>query len=96
MLLHRYGSIAASARWDLYNAMAESLRRSHPYLRIHYDDFVSHPGEIVARVLDLAGAPQPLDLIDRLGQEHLDLPVSHTVDGNPGRYRNGIGYVAPR
>jgi hypothetical protein len=84
--LPRYGVVAASLRWTVYNALTRSLRRlGVPYLLVRYEDLVAEPMKVLTRVGVHAGIdlePGALSFID--GRE-VGLRPNHTVEGNPMR-----------
>ncbi|MFI4985291.1 MAG: sulfotransferase family protein [Solirubrobacterales bacterium] len=79
---------ASSARWTAHNALVELLSASAAsYCRVRYEDFVVNPGAALSRIL----APY-----DWLGEElvtgsagQVVLEPSHTVAGNPMRFKGG-------
>src|SRR5207249_6243335 len=87
-LMGRYGIAGSSMRYLVYNAQAERLERTVPYLRLRYEDFVSDPQSCVTRVLGFAGvaggSAGPF-----VGDKTVDLSPTHTVDGNPTRFLQG-------
>jgi Sulfotransferase family len=74
--------------WMMHNAMTESLSKSATtYCRLRYEDFVNDPDAALSRVFapyawTKAHAP-------RLVGRELTLTPSHTVSGNPLRFRQG-------
>lgn len=86
MMIQQAG--ASSARWTLHNALVELLSASAAsYCRVRYEDFVVNPAAAVSRIL----APY-----DWLGEEPATeaagpvvLEPSHTVSGNPMRFKGG-------
>jgi hypothetical protein len=91
----RFSPTKSSALWDSWNASAEALWRRTPerYLRIRYENFVSHPRESFEKILRLVGeadAEPPL-----VGEREVKLGVSHTVSGNPNRFETGAVELRP-
>jgi hypothetical protein len=79
---------ASSARWTAHNALVELLAASaESYSRVRYEDFVMNPGETLARIM------APYDWIDReqapVTGRRVVLEPSHSVAGNPMRFKNG-------
>lgn len=97
-LMERYGALAASARYLVYNALTERLARSLPHAtRVRYEDLVAHPQETLAGMLRAVGEPAGPDAFGWLHGTVADLGVSHTVDGNPMRMQQGpVPLVADR
>jgi hypothetical protein len=76
--------------WDLWNVLAERTRWGSmpaPYLRIRYEDFVSHPREVLRQVLAFVEVPRSLESVVEDGQVRLG--SGHSVGGNPNRFRTG-------
>ena len=88
--MHRYGVLAASARYVLYNVLTQGLRRpGTPYLLLRYEDLIANPEQQLRRVLrgvDALAADGPLGFVK---DESVMLRPSHTVDGNPMRFSRG-------
>ena len=79
----------SARRWMLNNILAETLARSaSSYQRLRYEDFVLAPGQAVGQILaphEWAGAP-----IAGLADGEVVLSPSHTVSGNPSRFKQGL------
>jgi hypothetical protein len=79
---------ASSARWTAHNALVELLGASaSSYCRVRYEDFVVNPGAAVSKIL------AHHDWIDEesatAAARQVVLEPSHTVAGNPTRFKNG-------
>jgi len=78
----------SARRWMLNNALAERLaRRASSYCRLRYEDLVREPHAALAQILAphrWAGAP-----LGALREHEIALGPSHTVSGNPSRFRHG-------
>jgi Sulfotransferase family len=79
---------AASARWTAHNALVELLGASAAsYCRVRYEDFVVDPGGAVAKIL------APHGWVDEesatAAARQVILEPSHTVAGNPMRFKTG-------
>ncbi len=77
----RVGVTTMAWRWTAYNALAEvSGRRTAPYLRVRYEDFVAEPARWTARVLAFAGIEASVP-----GIEAAVVPMArhHVVGSNP-------------
>lgn len=87
----RYGTVAASLRYDLYNlavAAAPPLRRTA--VRLRYEDLVTDPAGHVAHLLAHAGMTPTTAMLTHLGDPTaIRLGTDHTVDGNPMRFSTG-------
>jgi hypothetical protein len=87
--MHRRSSSRSAVNWVIANVGAELLGRRRPdrYLRLRYEDVVDRPRESLGRILGLvADAPSALPLI---GERMLALRPTHSVKGNPDRFRTG-------
>jgi hypothetical protein len=81
-------TFAASARWTAHNALVELLATSAAsYCRVQYEDFVVNPGAALSRIL------APHDWLDHKLATVTSMPIvlepSHTVAGNPMRFKTG-------
>jgi hypothetical protein len=81
-------TLASSARWTLHNVLVELLARSAAsYCRVRYEDFVVDPSAALSRIL------APYDWVDdkpaAVAAGEVVLEPSHTVAGNPMRFKNG-------
>ena len=88
--LNRYGTIAASARYVLYNELTRLVGiRRVPYLRLRYEDLLADPGAGLTRTLRHAGLDLGEGDLGFLRDGEADLHPNHTVDGNPVRFATG-------
>lgn len=75
-------------KWLAHN-LATELYRDVPdlhYLQVRYEDFVCHPRQVIAGVLDFVGEQSTI----HVGTDgSVALRPQHTVDGNPDRFRSG-------
>ena len=99
----------ATLFWILNNLGAELLCRHAPdrYLRLRYEDFVLRPRESVERILRLVGEPRCSRSSEGgdgvggslvppfIGDHTVDLHATHSVWGNPDRFRTGVVELAP-
>ena len=86
----RYSPVASALLWDGHNAAFELLAHCGvPVLRVRYEDLTCDPAGTVGRIASFAGVPVPPSLSDRLATGVVDLARSHTVAGNPMRFRTG-------
>ncbi|WP_426565831.1 sulfotransferase [Angustibacter sp. McL0619] len=87
-LMARHPVARTAVEWDVYNTMVDGLRRLvRPSMLLRYEDFISRPGEVIAQVLQLSGS-SARSLLEPDGRS-VDLPLSHSVAGNPMRFRSG-------
>lgn len=84
----RYGTATGAGRYVLYNTFAHLLPRlGVPSLRLRYEDLARDPGPSVRAVLGHVGLG-PADL-GTAPDRPVRLLATHTVDGNPMRFRTG-------
>ena len=84
-----------SIMWNFWNFAARGLLGRDPtrYTRLRYEDLVESPRESLQLILSLVGEPRdPLPLVS--GQM-VRLGPSHTIGGNPARYRTGMVKLRP-
>lgn len=84
-----YGPAKAAVLWDVQNAVIEQLGRSHPYLRVRYEDFVRAPKDVLLDAASLSGIDDVGAVLGMLDGDTLTLGPSHTVAGNPMRFVSG-------
>lgn len=83
----RYGPIAGSLRYDVYNRMTGSLRDlGIPYLLVRYEDLVRDPLTHLRRILDHVGEDADLGHVT---DTTVRMTPDHTIDGNPMRLSEG-------
>ncbi len=89
-LMTRYSPVRSALLWDVNNALLAVLGRlGTPRLLMRYEDFVQNPRAAVSRIAGFADLPVSADDLRFLGAGHADLTTSHTVAGNPMRFRTG-------
>jgi hypothetical protein len=92
--MQTYSSTTAAGLWNAQNGALHVLAMEGvPTLRVRYEDLVTAPRAVLARVADFAGiAPSDSDL-DFLhsdkGRSWADLGAEHTASGNPMRFTTG-------
>jgi hypothetical protein len=93
--IERMGIAKSSFYWSLFNAGAEALRRrcDSRYLRLRYEDLVEDPCAAFDRVLTFAGVHT--DRMPFTGPHSASVAATHTVSGNPARFRTGAIEIAP-
>lgn len=89
-----YSPTKAARLWDCENGALEWLAKEGvPTLRIRYEDLVTAPSAILARVADFAGLAASDTALGFLGGDAstcwAELGVSHTASGNPMRFATG-------
>jgi Sulfotransferase family len=85
----RFGIVKNALNWNQFNAAAELLGRRSPgrVLLLRYEDFIAQPRMSMKRIVDLVGEACA-DLPFR-GASTVSLTQTHTVSGNPSRFRTG-------
>jgi hypothetical protein len=84
----RFGPAAVAARWLFDNAGAHllsALEDRGVFLR--YETFVDAPRDELGRALTLLGEPTASGQLDRLMEDAVALKPTHSVSGNPMRFR---------
>ncbi|NEE00178.1 sulfotransferase [Phytoactinopolyspora halotolerans] len=96
----RYSPARSALRWNAQNAAVDLLARLGrdgagsppprvPVRRVRYEDFLDSPRHTLTSLADFAGmSPEPSDL-DYIGDDHVDLGVTHSASGNPMRFATG-------
>lgn len=86
----RYHPGRMGVRWLSYNALFHLLKRLRTPTRfVRYESLVGRPRAEVEAILQFAGlAPQPEGL-SFIGENFVDLAPTHTVAGNPMRFKQG-------
>ena len=84
-----------SIMWNFWNFAARSLLGRDPtrYTRLRYEDLVESPGESLQLILSLVGEPR--DSLPFVSGQMVRLGPSHTIGGNPARYRTGMVKLRP-
>lgn len=86
--MQRYSLLRTSAEWVAINGLTALQRRTGaPYMWLRYEDFVAGPREQAQRILDFAGESERAVPVGPGGS--IELCSSHTVAGNPDRFRSG-------
>jgi hypothetical protein len=87
--IDRTGMAKSSLNWNLFNAGAEAVSRSHglPYLRLQYEELVDSPASALERILAFSG--EDTDYTPLSGPRTALVSPTHTVSGNPARFRSG-------
>lgn len=86
-----YNPLRASLSWNLKNYAVELLlnSRQKPYLRINYEDFVSHPQKAVQQILDLLD--EKVTELPFVGKSEVKMSTDHLITGSPSsRSETGI------
>jgi len=84
----RYTPARTSGKWLAYNSALHGLGLlGTPTRLFRYEDLMADPRTQIASLLELAGLqPGPLP---HLGDDWVELGTSHTIAGNPARFRQG-------
>lgn len=88
--MQTYRPARTALEWSLYNAVLELLPTlGVPTSTVCYEDFIRAPRPHVERILGLLERqPEPQEL-QFLENDLIDLPMSHSLSGNPMRFRTG-------
>ncbi len=87
--MDQHAPAKSSVLWTLWNAASRAFwgQVSGRYLTLRYEDFVDDPRGALTRVLEMVdegGADLPF-----VSGRAVELGVSHTVAGNPNRFKTG-------
>lgn len=87
--MDQHAPAKSSMLWTLWNAASRAFwgRNQGRYLALRYEDFVADPREALTRILEMVGEGEA-DLPFVAGSA-VALGVSHTVAGNPNRFKTG-------
>jgi hypothetical protein len=88
--MDRHPPAKSAVMWTVWNAAAGSFWGRSPkrYVVLRYEDFVAGPREALGRVLELVGE-RDVNL-PFVAESGVELGVSHTVSGNPNRFKTGM------
>lgn len=85
-----YSPASAAAWWDAFNVMLAALRATGtPVHRLRYEDLLADPAGTLRALLTPTGLPLAPGWDDFLTPEGAVLGPSHSVAGNPMRFRTG-------
>lgn len=85
--LARMGLSKSSVLWDIYLTQAQWVQKYvRGFMVLKYEDFVRQPEIGVRRILALLEEDSVLPFIS---QSEVELSPTHTVSGNPNRFRTG-------
>jgi Sulfotransferase family len=91
----RYDPKAMAVKWTSHNIAAELVKLRTDVRRLKYEDFIHDPVLAVRSVLNFAtregrnGVALPSSALNHVSQRSVNLDTSHTVSGNPMRFRTG-------
>ncbi len=89
-LMHRYSPAGSSALWTGHNLFFALLRRLGTRTRLlRYEDFVAAPRRTLLELAEFAGLPATDGQAVVSDDSSVVLTPSHTVAGNPVRFRHG-------
>jgi hypothetical protein len=78
--------VTSASFWTAWNIASERLRHEVPYLLLRYEDLLADPVGKVDEIRALVGLTRARP---GLTATSVDLEPSHTVSGNPGRFKTG-------
>ena len=87
--IDRHGVVDSTISWVTWNLMSDGVRRKLPQrsMLVRYESFVNDPQKTLTRIVEMVGE-DPLRVPDAHGKI-FDVKETHTVSGNPGRFRSG-------
>jgi hypothetical protein len=93
--IDRHGVAESTASWVAWNAATERLRRTMPdrSTLVRYETFVKSPEATLRRIIELVGEDPGEETPIEGNTFHVT--GTHTVSGNPARFRSGSVMVSP-
>jgi hypothetical protein len=93
--IDRHGFVNSTISWVMWNLMSDGVRRRLPRrsMLVRYEAFADDPRTTLARIVELVGE-DPREVPPAAGSV-FDVRETHTVSGNPGRFRSGPVEVRP-
>ena len=89
-LMTRYSPTKSSLLWDGHNVCFSLLPRlGTPTTLLRYEDFLADPARLLEELAEFAGVPVGRSEMPFLDEGSVVLATSHTVAGNPMRFRTG-------
>jgi hypothetical protein len=89
-LMPTYSPVSSAGWWDAFNLMLAALRATGaPVDRLRYEDVLADPATALRRILAPTGLPLEPGWDDFLTADGARLGPSHSVAGNPMRFRTG-------
>jgi UDP-N-acetylglucosamine transferase subunit ALG13 len=86
----RWSPAHTSVQWTVQNLLVQVLPAfGVPVLRTRYEDFVRSPARTVRPVFEFLGRPDDRETLEALDNGVVDLRTTHSVSGNPMRFRTG-------
>lgn len=91
----QFGAASAAGLWLSNNLLLEQVQRfGVPLVRLRFEDLLSAPQTSLADLWQQLDLPAELQ-IPWQDDRTVDLAVSHTVAGNPMRFRTGVVTIEP-
>ncbi|MDQ4004846.1 MAG: sulfotransferase [Actinomycetota bacterium] len=92
----RYHPARMAARWSAYNLLFEMLpSMGVPTMTLRYEDLVASPRPSMERILRFSELPVTDEALSFLSDGTVELGKSHTVSGNPMRFKSGSLELRP-
>jgi hypothetical protein len=89
-MMARYSPLQASLQWNTQNLLFPLLGRlGTPTRVLRYEDLISEPRATLQIAAAFAGVPAGDGDFAFVSDKYVDLTPSHTVSGNPVRFRTG-------
>jgi Sulfotransferase family len=94
-MMQRQRPLHAAALWTVWNWTTERLWGADPsrYLLVRYEDFVRMPRSVVERIVSFLG--EKTDELPFVDDTTVRLAPTHTVAGNPSRFKTGDVALRP-
>lgn len=94
----RFGAARSAVLWLIMNVAVEwvAWRLGLRYVRVRYEDLVEDPARIVGQLRSRVLEDAELDVAEAslADDEGIDLGASHSISGNPMRFRQGRTSIA--
>lgn len=92
----RHSPLASAAWWDGFNIALSALPSlGTPTLRLRYEDLLDDPAGALRAILRRAGHPLPPRWASFLRRDEATVGTSHSIAGNPMRFRTGAIALRP-
>jgi hypothetical protein len=86
----RHHPVRSAVEWMLDNLLLESLvGRGSPHRLVRYEALIEDPRRWVSEIVRFLGGTGSDEDLEFIGDEHVELRPTHSVSGNPMRFRAG-------
>ncbi|WP_420847070.1 sulfotransferase [Nonomuraea basaltis] len=93
--MRRQTPTRTAIEWMCLNLTLDALGfLGEPRMLLRYEDFIARPRTNLQRMITFAGEPMGTEELPFHGENHVQLPRSHSIAGNPMRNRTGLEPLA--